>query len=80
MTTSASLQRASAARQVHPGDTTGRKAAVLNEQAAEHEASRERLIRDLRQGHGFSYLTVPGYGQAVVPTEVIDYLRKELAR
>lgn len=80
MTAPSSLQRASAARQVHPGDTTGMQALALNAQAAEHEASRERLIRDLRQGHGFSYLTVPGYGQAVVPTEVIDYLKRMYSR
>jgi hypothetical protein len=75
-----SLQRASAARQTHPGDITGRKMAELNEQASDNEAARERAIRDLRQGHGFSYLNVPGHGLAAIDTEVLDYLKKVFKR
>lgn len=63
-----------------PFDFTGKKAAVLADETAEHEAARERLIRDLRQGHGFKYLDVPGYGKAVVAAEVYDYLARELKR
>lgn len=68
------------APQPHPGDITGRKAASLNEQKADNEAARERAIRDLKQGHGFQYYSVPGYGLAAVPTEVIDYLKQVFKR
>ncbi len=74
------LQRA-ATRQPGPGDLTGARALRLTEEKAEHEQARERLIRDLTEGHGFAYLPdVPGYGTAVIPKDVLDYLRKELAR
>lgn len=66
--------------QPHPNDTTGREAAVLNEQTADNEAARERLIRDLRQGHDFQYLTVPGYGLAAIPRDVLDYLKQVFKR
>lgn len=63
-----------------PHDLTGRKQAVLNEQTAEHEAARERLIRDLRQGHDFAYYSVPGYGLAAIPKDVIAHLKREFGR
>lgn len=63
-----------------PFDLTGKQAARLSDQTAEHEQARERAIRDLREGHGFRYIQVPGYGLAVAPAELIDYLKKEYSR
>lgn len=80
MITNTSTQRAAATRQVPPGDITGRKMQQLNAQTAEHEQARERLIRDLGEGHGFRYIQVPGYGLAVAPAELIDFLKKEYSR
>jgi hypothetical protein len=75
-----SLQRASRP-QTGPGDLTGARAIQLDRQKADHEAARERLIRDLHEGHDFAYLPdIPGYGTGVVPRVVLDYLRAEFSR
>lgn len=73
------LQRASTP-QPGPGDLTGRRSIGLAEQKQEHERARERAIRDLNEGHGYQYISVPGHGLACIPKDVFEYLKKELAR
>lgn len=67
--------------QPHPSDITGRRAVALTAEKADHEAVRERAVRDLNEGHGFVYIeSIPGYGTYPIPKDVYLYLERELKR
>lgn len=78
MTTSASLQRASATRQVHPGDTTGRQAFRAKEEAEQNALSVDRAILELRDPDTqLEWISVPGRSARYpIPREVAAHLTK----
>lgn len=71
-------QRASATRQVHPGDTTGRQALAAKEQAEENALAVDRAVLELRDPDTqLVWVTIPGRSARYpLPRVVLDAIQR----